>query len=103
MNQEEERIVTFAYKSPGEAKRLRNKGYHIIDCRVLPNPWKDRRLRDLPGDDPQLIAFLVAHATPELIENLLQAASKHDRVAFGCVGGRHRSVAMAHLFEQKLH
>lgn len=76
----------------------------IIGCRSLPNPHHRLDLRTRTGLDPEVQAhvFSTAGATGML-------ASLHSRVldgsipdgsgiAFGCHGGRHRSVTMAERF-----
>ena len=79
----------------------------VIDCRFLPNPhWIDA-LRPLTGlDEPvrqyvceQQIAKEFVSRVHHLLELLLPAyveeGKTHLTLAFGCTGGRHRSVAMA--------
>lgn len=92
-------VVTFAYKNRGEAERLQAQGYHVIDCRCLANPWSNASLRNLPGTDERVIEYIRKHSREGLIEALLEEAAKHTRVAFGCYGGHHRSVAMAQLLK----
>ncbi|MEM1272707.1 MAG: RNase adapter RapZ [Pseudomonadota bacterium] len=79
----------------------------VFDCRFLRNPYWSADLRPMDGrdaavqayvaDDPRFAAF--AAQVSALIETLLPAYREEGRahvsVAFGCTGGRHRSVAMA--------
>jgi hypothetical protein len=79
----------------------------VVDVRLLDNPYWVDELRPLDGRDPRVRDFVVAQpAAAELLDNLertLKDALPHYRergrsqliVAFGCTGGRHRSVAMA--------
>ena len=79
----------------------------VIDVRLLDNPYWGEELRPLDGRDPRVRDYVVKQpAAQELLSNLektLRAAIPHYRdhgrsqlvVAFGCTGGRHRSVAMA--------
>ena len=79
----------------------------VIDVRLLDNPYWVEELRPLDGRDPRVRDYVVKQpAAQELLSNLektLRAAIPHYRdhgrsqlvVAFGCTGGRHRSVAMA--------
>ncbi len=79
----------------------------VVDVRLLDNPYWVDELRPLDGRDPRVREFVLAQpAATELLDNLertLKAALPHYRergrsqliVAFGCTGGRHRSVAMA--------
>jgi RNase adaptor protein for sRNA GlmZ degradation len=79
----------------------------VVDVRLLENPYWVEALRPLDGLDPRVRDFVVEQpAAKELLDNLektLRAAIPHYRergrshltLAFGCTGGRHRSVAMA--------
>jgi len=79
----------------------------VFDLRFLPNPhWIDE-LRPLTGEDQPVRDYLAADPswdeTMERIEALLidwiprywAAGKSYVTVAFGCTGGRHRSVAAA--------
>ncbi len=79
----------------------------VVDVRLLDNPYWVDELRPLDGRDPRVREFVLAQpAAKDLLDNLertLKDALPHYRergrsqliVAFGCTGGRHRSVAMA--------
>jgi hypothetical protein len=79
----------------------------VVDVRLLDNPYWVDELRPLDGRHPRVREFVLAQpAAIELLDNLertLKDAMPHYRergrsqliVAFGCTGGRHRSVAMA--------
>jgi hypothetical protein len=79
----------------------------VVDVRLLDNPYWVDELRPLDGRHPRVREFVLAQpAATELLDNLertLKDALPHYRergrsqliVAFGCTGGRHRSVAMA--------
>jgi P-loop ATPase protein family len=79
----------------------------VVDVRLLDNPYWVDELRPLDGRDPRVREFVLAQpAATDLLDNLertLKDALPHYRergrsqliVAFGCTGGRHRSVAMA--------
>lgn len=79
----------------------------VLDCRFLPNPHWDDELRPFSGLDPQIQEYVLdrdltqsflGHLTAMLTE-LIPAYSDEGKsyltVAFGCTGGRHRSVAVA--------
>src|SRR3982074_2425643 len=86
----------------------------VVDVRLLENPYWVEELRPLDGRDPRVRDFVVEQpAAQELLDNLettLRAAIPHYRergrshlvVAFGCTGGRHRSVAMAQEMASRL-
>ena len=79
----------------------------VLDCRFLPNPHWVEDLRPLTGldepvrryvlDQPDSKAFL--KHLERLLDRLLPAYVKEGKsyltIAFGCTGGRHRSVAIA--------
>ncbi len=79
----------------------------VVDVRLLDNPYWVDELRPLDGRDPRVREFVLSQpAAKDLLDNLertLKDALPHYRdrgrsqlmVAFGCTGGRHRSVAMA--------
>lgn len=86
----------------------------VVDVRLLENPYWVEGLRPLDGRDPRVRDYVVKQpAAQELLDNLektLRAAIPHYRergrshlvVAFGCTGGRHRSVAMAQEMAARL-
>jgi UPF0042 nucleotide-binding protein len=100
----------FKYGAPAEADM-------VTDLRFLPNPYFDEALRPMSGKD-EAIARYVLDSNPgrEYLRRLLEfldftlplyALEGRYRLtmAFGCTGGRHRSVAvteavLAHLREQ---
>ena len=79
----------------------------VFDARVLPNPHWDPRLRPLSGRDREVADYLAAQ--PDVCEYVAQVTGFLDHwlprmrtdtrsyvtVAFGCTGGRHRSVYLA--------
>jgi UPF0042 nucleotide-binding protein len=87
----------------------------VFDLRFLPNPhWVDE-LRPLTGQDEPVRDYLHAdpawNETMDRIEALLNdwiprywaAGKSYVTVAFGCTGGRHRSVAAAAEMAGRLH
>jgi RNase adapter protein RapZ len=93
---------SFAYRRgvPAEAD-------FVFDARVLPNPHWDARLRPLSGRDADVREYL--EAQPEVAQyvgqiqgfldtwlpRLKSETRSYVTVAFGCTGGRHRSVYLA--------
>lgn len=86
----------------------------MFDVRHLPNPYFDKELKNLPGDDPRVIAFL--EKEPEVLETterlgdllkyllpLYQREGKsYLTIGIGCTGGRHRSVMVTNSIERLL-
>ncbi len=103
------RVSSFGYKSgvPVDADLL-------LDCRFLPNPHWDPDLRALSGRDPAVQEFVLGRPEAtrfldrltEMMADLLPAYAHEGRsflgIAFGCTGGRHRSVAIAEAFASRL-
>jgi hypothetical protein len=101
--------LAFGYK-----KGIPDGASWVVDVRLLDNPYWVEELRPLDGRDPRVRDFVINQpAAEELLENLertLRAAVPHYRergrsqliVAFGCTGGRHRSVAMAREMAARL-
>ncbi len=79
----------------------------VIDCRFLPNPhWVDE-LRPLTGLDDDVRAYVLDQPLTEgflaglgsMLETVMPAYAAEGKayltIAFGCTGGRHRSVTIA--------
>lgn len=93
---------SFAYKRgvPAEAD-------FVFDARVLPNPHWDPELRSLTGRDREVREYL--DGQPEVVRYVTQLQDLLDTwlpklgsdtrsyvtIAFGCTGGKHRSVYLA--------
>lgn len=79
----------------------------VIDCRFLPNPHWVEGLRPMTGLDPEVQDYVASfELTGEfldrlesLLDLLLPAYVSEGKsvltIAFGCTGGRHRSVSIA--------
>ena len=79
----------------------------VIDCRFLPNPHWVEDLRPLTGlDEPVRRYVLDQEVTAEFLDELasllrllmpsyVKEGKSYLTIAFGCTGGRHRSVAIA--------
>ena len=79
---------------------------YVWDVRFLPNPYWDKALRPLSGQDPQVSDYVIKSEAGErfldIIKPLLlfiiksyESDKREDlKVAIGCTGGRHRSVAV---------
>ncbi len=82
----------------------------VIDCRFLPNPHYSDELRPLSGLDAAVADFVMSQpVTGEFLERLesllhllvpqyVAEGKAYLTVAFGCTGGRHRSVAVTEHF-----
>ncbi len=86
----------------------------MFDMRFLQNPHWDERLRPLTGLNPQVAAYIAQDPAYEeaigKIEDLLltllpryaEGGKAYITVAFGCTGGKHRSVHVAERVAKRL-
>lgn len=86
----------------------------VFDCRFLANPHWQPDLRPFDGRDPAVAAHVEADPrfadffarVEGLVASLLEAFVDEGKtslaIAFGCTGGRHRSVAVAEKLAQAL-
>jgi len=106
----DERTMRVTVVSFGFAHGIPRDVDMLIDCRFLPNPhWVDE-LRPLSGLDASVREYVMAQpVTSEflcrleaLLELLLPSfvyeGKSYLSLAFGCTGGRHRSVTVAEHF-----
>jgi UPF0042 nucleotide-binding protein len=96
------RIVSFGYKHglPVDVDV-------VLDCRFLPNPHWIEELRPLTGLDEAVARYVLdQEAAVEFVDHLdgllalllpayVAEGKAYLTLAFGCTGGRHRSVAIA--------
>ncbi len=102
-------IISFGFKYglPPEAD-------NVFDVRFIPNPFFVEELKDTTGLDKKTSEFVLnQEQTKEFIEivkgfldNILPLYLKEGKsyitIAFGCTGGKHRSVAIAEFFGELL-
>lgn len=86
----------------------------VLDCRFLRNPYWDENLRALDGqdqaiqdfvrDDPLYEAFFgkLCDMLDLLLPSYRNEGKAHFTIAFGCTGGRHRSVTLAEAVSARL-
>ena len=86
----------------------------LFDVRHLPNPYFDKNLKELPGNDQRVVAFLekepevqeTIRRFTDLLEYLLPLYRSEGKsyltVGIGCTGGRHRSVMTANRLGEAL-
>ncbi len=86
----------------------------VFDLRFLPNPHFVSELRPLPGNNPKVREWLsarpeVEHALnlflglcDELVPSYRREQKSYLVIAFGCTGGRHRSVYFAERLAEHL-
>ena len=102
-------VQSFSYK-----RGLPRGADLVFDCRFLRNPHWEDALRPLDGRDDRVRAFVRGDArfdaffamTRDLSLFMLPAARDEGKsyitFAFGCTGGRHRSVTLVEMLAQTL-
>ncbi len=102
-------IISFGYKYgvPSDADL-------VIDVRCLPNPFFKEDLRNFNGNDERVKEYVLKNKmTEEFLQRLTAfldyAVDLYEKegksilnLAFGCTGGKHRSVVMANYFDRYL-
>jgi RNase adaptor protein for sRNA GlmZ degradation len=84
-----------------------------LDARPIANPFWVEELRPYPGTDPRVSSFVlqqeaarqVLETAERMVESQLRAEARSRpliRLAVGCTGGRHRSVAIAEELRLRL-
>ena len=103
-------VVSFGYKYgiPADADL-------VFDVRFLPNPHFIPRLRRFSGRDPRIVRYIrsfpqtgeflrrVEGLLTYLIPHYIGEGKSYLTIAFGCTGGRHRSVMLAEAVDKTLH
>lgn len=86
----------------------------VLDVRFLKNPHWDEALRDQTGKDKAVEDYIkqddlyegFTQKTKEMLDMLLprykEEGKSYFTLAFGCTGGKHRSVHMAEMFSSYL-
>ncbi|HYL84842.1 MAG TPA: RNase adapter RapZ [Candidatus Angelobacter sp.] len=102
-------VVSFGYRYgvPSDADL-------VFDVRFLPNPHFVPRLRPYTGKDPKVRKYI--HSFPQtgeflrriesllayLIPHYIREGKSYLTIAFGCTGGKHRSVMMSEWLKRAL-
>jgi UPF0042 nucleotide-binding protein len=86
----------------------------MFDVRHLPNPYFQKELKNLSGEDPKIIRYLdkqseVGETINRFTDLLLYLLPRYQRegksyltIGVGCTGGRHRSVMVANSVRNEL-
>lgn len=95
-------VLSFGFKH-----RVPTDADMVFDLRFLPNPYFDEKLRPLSGRDNPISDYVLGSPEGseflkrqlEYLHYILPCYAREGRyrltIAFGCTGGRHRSVATA--------
>jgi UPF0042 nucleotide-binding protein len=86
----------------------------VLDVRFLPNPYFIPELKPFPGTDPRVAGFVLGQPDAKaFLERLTELfafllpryraeGKSYLTIAIGCTGGKHRSVALAAAFAERL-
>jgi UPF0042 nucleotide-binding protein len=86
----------------------------VMDVRFLPNPYFVEELMNLDGCTPEVRSWVLQHQTAldfiddytnlilRLIPWYIEEGKRYLTIAFGCTGGKHRSVVLANRIGEKL-
>lgn len=100
-------VCSFSFKKGYPENNDGNGGGHVFDCRALPNPGREERFKKMTGLDKPVIDFLVEKPqtaeflnytksiVTQSVNNYVERGFTNLSVAFGCTGGKHRSVFFA--------
>ena len=107
-------VMSFSYKRGLPRDYSGNGGGFVFDCRYPNNPGRYAEYRSLTGRDEAVIDFLerdgeMPRLARQAVEMVIPAVERyaargftHLQVAFGCTGGRHRSVYGAEFMAGEL-
>jgi aminoglycoside/choline kinase family phosphotransferase len=98
------RIQSFSYRRGIPWDERGHGGGFVFDCRLLSNPGRLEEYKNLTGHDAKTITFLKNERdVKQFLENVFKIADQSIKnykkrnftdlmIAFGCTGGKHRSV-----------
>lgn len=108
------RVLSFSYRGGLPADEKGHGGGFIFDCRSLPNPGREEKYAPLTGKDAGVITYLssqpavdtflgnIFKLVDQSVENYISRNFTDLSVAFGCTGGRHRSVYCAEQLKKHI-
>lgn len=108
-------VYSFSYRMGIPDDESGNGGGFVFDCRAIHNPGRYPQYTNLTGLDDAVVRFLeddgeilpfINHAcalVDAAVEKYIKRGFTHLQAAFGCTGGRHRSVYSAQALARHLH
>jgi RNase adaptor protein for sRNA GlmZ degradation len=108
-------LYSFSYQRGGiPPDEWGHGGGFVVDCRCLPNPGRLPQYQPMIGSDAEIVTYFQREP---LVDRFVQSVLamidvaltgyasgnfEHVTMAFGCTGGRHRSVYCAGVVQQSL-
>jgi UPF0042 nucleotide-binding protein len=93
------KLISFGYKHEGPPE----EAGQTFDCRHLRNPFLVQALRPLDGRDITVQQYVLNDSKAQTTVVVADRALKDNlTLAFGCHGGKHRSVAMVEHLAKRL-
>jgi RNase adapter protein RapZ len=84
------RLISFGYKY-----RKLPQADLLFDCRSISNPHRHLHFRPLTGKDRAVQEFVMAdRKAVDMLARATADLAPGQTIAFGCFGGRHRSVSL---------
>ncbi len=86
----------------------------VFDVRFLPNPHYEDHLRPMTGLDKKIVDYVMASDSSKkfkkkllnfvnyLVPEYIREGKSHLKIAIGCTGGKHRSVAISEMLYKDL-
>ena len=100
-------VISFSYRKGYPENCNDNGGGFVFDCRFLNNPGRLQEFKEKTGMDGDVKDFLHQHSDIDIflkyvweiidmaVKNYIERGFSSLQIAFGCTGGRHRSVFSA--------
>lgn len=107
-------VWSFSFKKGYPENFTGNGGGFVFDCRAMHNPGRYEEYKHLTGGDRPVIDFLEERGEVQdflanagglvfpAVETYVRRGFRDLQVAFGCTGGRHRSVYCANAMAREI-
>lgn len=111
-NVEEDKMTSVNFLSFGLKNGIPQGIDVFFDVRLLPNPYWVEELKELTGEDPKVIDYMLSYPiTQEVIDNIISYLDKvlpeiqrsgrgNYTIGIACSGGQHRSTYVANVLGQ---
>lgn len=87
-------LMSFSYRKGVPKNSVEGRPVKVFDARKVRNPWRFPDLRKLNGKDPKVREFVRRCRSAQMLIGLAKIYAPTWQICIGCMGGRHRSVAL---------